>query len=78
MQLATGTAHSVSTANFAIPETGAAQDSRYAQYKVIRRNGAVVGFEPAKITVAMRPGTRSLIFLMKSAVDLVASFINLM
>ena len=25
----------------------------YADYKVIRRNGAVVGFEPAKIAVAM-------------------------
>ena len=28
-----------------------AADPRFAQYKVIRRNGAVVGFEPAKITV---------------------------
>ncbi len=28
-------------------------DPRFAQFKVIRRNGAVVGFEPAKITVAM-------------------------
>ncbi|MEP7062527.1 MAG: ribonucleoside-diphosphate reductase subunit alpha [Betaproteobacteria bacterium] len=28
-------------------------DPRFSQYKVIRRNGAVVGFEPAKITVAM-------------------------
>jgi len=26
---------------------------RLAQYKVIRRNGSVVGFEPAKITIAM-------------------------
>ena len=31
----------------------AAADPRYAQYKVIRRNGAVVPFEPAKIGVAM-------------------------
>ncbi len=31
----------------------AAADPRYAQYKVIRRNGAVVPFEPAKITIAM-------------------------
>ncbi|HEX7327117.1 MAG TPA: ribonucleoside-diphosphate reductase subunit alpha [Casimicrobiaceae bacterium] len=31
----------------------AAADPRYAQLKVIRRNGAVVGFEPAKITIAM-------------------------
>ncbi len=30
-----------------------ASDPRFAQYKVIRRNGAVVGFEPAKITIAM-------------------------
>ena len=28
-------------------------DARLAQYKVIRRNGSVVGFEPAKITIAM-------------------------
>ena len=37
-------------------ETGSAMtatDPRYAQYKVIRRNGSVVGFEPAKITIAM-------------------------
>jgi ribonucleoside-diphosphate reductase alpha chain len=27
--------------------------SAYADYKIIRRNGAVVGFEPAKISVAM-------------------------
>jgi len=27
--------------------------SRYVDYKIIRRNGAVVGFEPAKISVAM-------------------------
>ncbi|MBC7782092.1 MAG: ribonucleoside-diphosphate reductase subunit alpha, partial [Proteobacteria bacterium] len=28
-------------------------DVRYAQYMVIRRNGAVVGFEPGKIAIAM-------------------------
>ena len=31
----------------------AQREQRYGQYKVIRRNGAVVGFEPSKITVAM-------------------------
>ena len=31
----------------------AAADPRFAQFKVIRRNGAVVAFEPAKITIAM-------------------------
>ncbi|HEV8108051.1 MAG TPA: ribonucleoside-diphosphate reductase subunit alpha [Burkholderiales bacterium] len=33
-------------------DTGAAR-SPYSEYKVIRRNGAVVGFEPAKISVAV-------------------------
>src|SRR5690242_12221061 len=28
-------------------------DPRFAHFKVIRRNGAVVGFEPAKISIAM-------------------------
>ena len=32
---------------------GGAADPRFAQYKVIRRNGSVVGFEPAKISIAM-------------------------
>jgi ribonucleoside-diphosphate reductase alpha chain len=32
---------------------GSAADPRLAQYKVIRRNGSVVGFEPAKISIAM-------------------------
>lgn len=29
------------------------QHNRYEDYKVIRRNGAVVGFEPAKIKIAL-------------------------
>src|SRR5882672_10597515 len=32
---------------------GAALATSYADYKIIRRNGAVVGFEPGKISVAM-------------------------
>ena len=52
----TGTA-STSAKSPMTGETGsamtAAADPRYAQYKVIRRNGAVVPFEPAKITIAM-------------------------
>ena len=37
-----------------VPEPGStAQRSPYSDYKIIRRNGAVVGFEPAKISVAM-------------------------
>ena len=34
-------------------EVPAPAPSPYSQYKVIRRNGAVVGFEPGKISVAM-------------------------
>src|ERR671930_1541042 len=37
----------------ALGEGSAAGRSPFADYKVIRRNGAVVGFEPAKISVAM-------------------------
>ncbi|HEY5899196.1 MAG TPA: ribonucleoside-diphosphate reductase subunit alpha [Burkholderiales bacterium] len=37
----------------ALSDASSAQRSPYADYKVIRRNGAVVGFEPAKISVAM-------------------------
>src|SRR5665647_435083 len=51
MQLATETAQSMPTANFTaetIPP-----ESLHTQYKVIRRNGAVVGFEPSKVTIAM-------------------------
>ncbi|HET9576913.1 MAG TPA: ribonucleotide reductase N-terminal alpha domain-containing protein, partial [Usitatibacter sp.] len=36
-----------------IGEEAAAATERYADYKIIRRNGAVVGFEPDKIAVAM-------------------------
>src|SRR5215213_9957791 len=36
-----------------IPESSGAGRGPYADYKIIRRNGAVVGFEPAKISVAM-------------------------
>jgi ribonucleoside-diphosphate reductase alpha chain len=35
------------------PQPVAAADPRYADYKVIRRNGAVVNFEPSKIAIAM-------------------------
>ena len=34
-------------------EPGPAISSTYAEFRVIRRNGAVVGFEPSKIAVAM-------------------------
>ena len=36
-----------------VHDVTAARDPRFADYKVIRRNGSVVGFEPSKISVAM-------------------------
>ena len=45
---ATNTAQSVS-----LPEAGIPTQNIYADYKIIRRNGSVVGFEPSKIAVAM-------------------------
>ena len=35
------------------PSMATSADPRFAQFKLIRRNGAVVGFEPAKISIAM-------------------------
>src|SRR6187399_1574309 len=53
MQLATEATLVASAANLALNEAPAAGEARYAQYKVIRRNGSVVGFEPSKIAIAM-------------------------
>jgi len=36
-----------------VPDSAGASRSEHADYKVIRRNGAVVAFEPGKISVAM-------------------------
>jgi ribonucleoside-diphosphate reductase alpha chain len=46
--VATNTVRSASVA-----DASSAVPSSWSEYKVIRRNGAVVGFEPAKISVAM-------------------------
>ncbi|HVS27016.1 MAG TPA: ribonucleoside-diphosphate reductase subunit alpha [Burkholderiales bacterium] len=53
--VATGSASpaSASSVNFSDIAPVPNQDPRYAQYKVIRRNGSVVGFEPSKISLAM-------------------------
>jgi ribonucleoside-diphosphate reductase alpha chain len=54
MHAATETARSVPpAAAFVAAEVNSDRDAHYAQYKVIRRNGAVVGFEPSKISIAM-------------------------
>ena len=53
MQIAQENAATAATLGAALPESGSAARSPYADYKIIRRNGAVVGFEPGKISVAM-------------------------
>ncbi|MBI3045561.1 MAG: ribonucleoside-diphosphate reductase subunit alpha [Betaproteobacteria bacterium] len=53
MQLTTESALMTRVAGLALDETPAERETRYAQYKVIRRNGTVVGFEPAKVSIAM-------------------------
>jgi len=53
MQIAQDNATATQALGVALPESGTGGRSPYADYKLIRRNGAVVGFEPAKISVAM-------------------------
>ncbi|MDB5812825.1 MAG: ribonucleotide-diphosphate reductase subunit alpha [Betaproteobacteria bacterium] len=53
MQLATPTPAPDSVAKFAATEAAYPMQSRYSEYKIIRRNGAVVGFEPSKISIAL-------------------------
>jgi ribonucleoside-diphosphate reductase alpha chain len=53
MQVATATVNSPAKPEFAPQDTTLAGGGEFAEYKVIRRNGAVVGFEPPKISVAM-------------------------
>ena len=53
MQLVTEPVPAPTAASLTLTETPAAREARYAQYKVIRRNGAVMGFEPSKISIAM-------------------------
>src|SRR5436309_978310 len=53
MQIAQDNATASPALGSALNEAASAARSPYSEYKVIRRNGAVVGFEPAKISVAM-------------------------
>src|SRR5712671_6101183 len=53
MQIAQENASIAPNLGVAVPESSSAGRGPYADYKIIRRNGAVVGFEPAKISVAM-------------------------
>jgi ribonucleoside-diphosphate reductase alpha chain len=53
MQLVTDSQKSPSVAGANVVEISAVSQSVYPEYRIIRRNGAVVGFDPGKITVAM-------------------------
>jgi ribonucleoside-diphosphate reductase alpha chain len=54
MQLGTNLTTPVPAGNYSTEASAGSQEKqRYAQYKVIRRNGAVVSFEPGKIAVAV-------------------------
>ena len=53
MQIAQDNAATAPELAVSLPDGNREARSRYADYKVIRRNGAVVGFEPGKISVAV-------------------------
>src|SRR5438309_9776806 len=53
MQIAQEDATASAALDVALPESSTGGRSPYSEYKLIRRNGAVVGFGPAKITVAV-------------------------
>jgi ribonucleoside-diphosphate reductase alpha chain len=53
MQIAHEKAATATALSASIPESSHTLRATYSEYKVIRRNGAVVGFEPGKIAVAM-------------------------
>ncbi len=53
MQIAQQSSATSPVVGVSVADSSAALRSALADYKIIRRNGAVVGFEPAKISVAM-------------------------
>ena len=53
MQIAQENATTSSAMSASIPESSQSPRAPYSDFRVIRRNGAVVGFEPSKISVAM-------------------------
>src|SRR5436305_3447514 len=53
MRLASDVHPAAPLQNPILGEEASPSQERYADYKIIRRNGAVVGFEPDKIAVAM-------------------------
>jgi len=53
MQIAQESVPTSSVRSANVADVASAVQQSWSEYKVIRRNGAVVGFEPAKISVAM-------------------------
>ena len=53
MQLATDHTARPAATGYDFSSALSTQDPRYAQYKIIRRNGSVAAFEPSKISIAM-------------------------
>ena len=53
MQIATDPSRPTAAPLFSIPQGQDMADERYSLFKVVRRNGSVVAFEPAKISIAM-------------------------
>ena len=53
MQLATDNTTHTAVSGYDFSSAPSTQDSRYSQYKIIRRNGSVAAFEPNKISIAM-------------------------
>ncbi len=53
MQIAQESASPKPAQSVSLPDSEVPLHNPYADYKIIRRNGAVVGFEPSKIAIAM-------------------------
>ncbi len=53
MQIATDPSRPAAAPLFTIPQGQDMADERYSLFKVVRRNGSVVAFEPAKISIAV-------------------------
>ena len=53
MQLTTETVTVPPSIGFTMSQSTGTPENEFVEYKIIRRNGAVVGFEPPKISVAM-------------------------
>ncbi len=53
MQIAQGSTVSNQSLSVSVPDPSPESRASYSEYRVIRRNGAVVGFEPGKISVAI-------------------------